>query len=754
MSDKTVSNLRIGLGVDPRELRSGLATARRYLKGFAGFAKNTAIVSAAAFGGAAIALGALTKQGLAHVDMQAKLARSMDGSIDGTRALQLSAGDAGVGLNTVTMAMQKIGVALAEAARKGSGPAHEMLQTLGLDAKKLLAMDVDERLATIADRAQTLGFSASQTSEMLKRFGVANKEMSLLVVQGGDAIRDARQEVADFGLSIDSVSAGAIERANDSMSRISLIMEGFRAQLAVAVAPALEAASNQLRQMAISGGPLQVAATELAQSFGELIATLTDPAFISAATTFGVTLFEAVGSLAQGVSFLAQNAEIAGAAMVALGVAMAFFSGPIGLAIAAVVGGVFLLSSALGDSKTAAEEAEKAERALYQTLSTLDTNNAAATASAGDLINAHIDQARAALAATEAEYELAQAEASRALGQAQMKKESMPGNFFADDEISDAKDDISGVVEHYTAQIAARREKVLQFQKTLEGFQRGQYPSRGANQGAEVIKVELDVPDPDVLASKLEALISTLDPTIAKSKQYDSALATLNASLRSGILSQEEYNAHIATLDEKFSALPAGAAAASAGIEAVKVATVEAGAAGEKLEGMFSGTFKSIINGSESAEDALSKLLSRLGDLLLDQALSGIFGGLFSGGFGSLFSSINADGNAFSQGRVMAFANGGVVNGPTAFQMAGAQMGLMGEAGPEAIMPLTRIGGKLGVMAQGGAQAVEVFVHVEASEDLRAVASAAGRDAGGQAAGAVLQNGQRLHHQAARRGDT
>ena len=63
-----------------------------------------------------------------------------------------------------------------------------------------------------------------------------------------------------------------------------------------------------------------------------------------------------------------------------------------------------------------------------------------------------------------------------------------------------------------------------------------------------------------------------------------------------------------------------------------------------------------------------------------------------------------ADGGAFSGGtEVKAYANGGVVGGPTTFPMAGGKTGLMGEAGPEAIMPLKRgANGKLGVQMEGG----------------------------------------------------
>jgi hypothetical protein len=47
------------------------------------------------------------------------------------------------------------------------------------------------------------------------------------------------------------------------------------------------------------------------------------------------------------------------------------------------------------------------------------------------------------------------------------------------------------------------------------------------------------------------------------------------------------------------------------------------------------------------------------------------------------------------------FARGGIVDRPTIFPMAHG-MGLMGEAGPEAVMPLTRTaGGELGVKAEG-----------------------------------------------------
>ena len=88
------------------------------------------------------------------------------------------------------------------------------------------------------------------------------------------------------------------------------------------------------------------------------------------------------------------------------------------------------------------------------------------------------------------------------------------------------------------------------------------------------------------------------------------------------------------------------------------------------------------------------------------------FGGLLAQGIAGLF----ADGGAFSQGRVMPFANGGIVSSPTYFPMRGGT-GMMGEAGPEAILPLSRgADGKLGVRSEGGGRSVQVVMNIQTQD--------------------------------------
>ncbi|MBI6630434.1 phage tail tape measure protein [Pontibaca salina] len=89
-------------------------------------------------------------------------------------------------------------------------------------------------------------------------------------------------------------------------------------------------------------------------------------------------------------------------------------------------------------------------------------------------------------------------------------------------------------------------------------------------------------------------------------------------------------------------------------------------------------------------------------------------GGMLAHGVNSVVEGVLpfADGAGFAQGRVLPFANGGVVSGPVSFPMRGGR-GLMGEAGPEAIMPLARgADGKLGVRSAGGAGPVNVVMNI------------------------------------------
>lgn len=127
--------------------------------------------------------------------------------------------------------------------------------------------------------------------------------------------------------------------------------------------------------------------------------------------------------------------------------------------------------------------------------------------------------------------------------------------------------------------------------------------------------------------------------------------------------------------------------------------------------------FEGLVFDGAKASDVLKNVGKSLSTTFFNAAMRPVqnaLGGLISSGFQSLVGGLSpfADGGAFSQGRVMPFAKGGVVSSPVGFPMRGGR-GLMGEAGPEAIMPLARgADGRLGVQSAGGGRPVTVVMNV------------------------------------------
>lgn len=136
------------------------------------------------------------------------------------------------------------------------------------------------------------------------------------------------------------------------------------------------------------------------------------------------------------------------------------------------------------------------------------------------------------------------------------------------------------------------------------------------------------------------------------------------------------------------------------------------------------------------------------------QALSSLFGGFFGGGNAAAQSGVDnlvsnsglfANGGAFAGG-VQMFATGGaftnsVVSTPTAFGMSGGGMGVMGEAGPEAVMPLTRTSsGALGVRAMGGGSSqINVEVNIASDGSANVSSSQPGLDQFGRDIGTFVE---------------
>lgn len=176
-----------------------------------------------------------------------------------------------------------------------------------------------------------------------------------------------------------------------------------------------------------------------------------------------------------------------------------------------------------------------------------------------------------------------------------------------------------------------------------------------------------------------------------------------------------DFETQLETLESAMAEAGAMTAALSGEIQKMQGAMAETGRDAEVLSKGLSRGLKTAFDGlvfdGMRASDALGAVARSLVNTAYSAAIKPVtnqLGGLLAQGVAGLF----ANGGAFSQGKVMPFASGGIVSGPTYFPMRGGT-GLMGEAGPEAIMPLTRgADGKLGVRAAGGGRPVQVVMNI------------------------------------------
>jgi lambda family phage tail tape measure protein len=205
---------------------------------------------------------------------------------------------------------------------------------------------------------------------------------------------------------------------------------------------------------------------------------------------------------------------------------------------------------------------------------------------------------------------------------------------------------------------------------------------------------------------QFEALRQETVDNAAATAEAQAALASFNDTMRSSGGAAAKVDQEMAKLTETFDPFQ----------------KVIEGVAGT-IESELNSAFASVLDGTKTLGEALLDFASNV----LAQVAQDLFAQQFSkpiaAGIAGIFSE---KGNVFNSAGVTPFANGGVVSGPTIFPFANG-IGLMGEAGPEAIMPLARgADGKLGVSAANGNSAPNVIINNYSGQEATASSDSAG----------------------------
>ena len=196
-------------------------------------AMGAAVAAAAA--AAAVAIGHMALKEMEAIDASKKLGESIGATVTGLRALNMAADLSGLeGMeSSITRLNQNLG-----AFEQGTGRARESIERLNLDVAAMGNMDADQKVAYLADQIQRSGMSAQEASFHLKRLGFDQAEAAGVFLKGGDAFRQAREDVERFGLAVSQLDASKMEIINDNITSTKAAMSGLVTRMTTALTPA------------------------------------------------------------------------------------------------------------------------------------------------------------------------------------------------------------------------------------------------------------------------------------------------------------------------------------------------------------------------------------------------------------------------------------------------------------------------------------------------------------------------------------
>ena len=167
----------------------------------------------------------------------------------------------------------------------------------------------------------------------------------------------------------------------------------------------------------------------------------------------------------------------------------------------------------------------------------------------------------------------------------------------------------------------------------------------------------------------LAIFLADLEASVAAAEQLEAEQFAAGAAIAEQLNQQDKLNTELTETDRLFGSIKD---------------TVATGLAN---------AITGLIDGTKSLGESLSGILKQLGSMFLQFGMKAAFGAIFPS---PTPTAVSARGNVFARNGIVPYANGGIINRPT--------RALMGEAGPEAVLPLQRgADGQLGVQVTGEA---------------------------------------------------
>jgi len=217
---------------------------------FAKVAKAGLVATAAA---AAAAAAAVVKLGKATLDLSVQANRyAKEAKKIGSTATDIQKVEGAFSLLTAgsisaSRVIQDFGRNLADA-RDGTGEAASELAKLGLTAADLANLPIGDQIALVADRFGRLRDSAERSQVAMSVFGRAGRELVPALNAGGDAVREAIEQIEQSGI-ISNEAAAQSEALQDSVLLLSRTFDSLKREVLIPLIPVMTATADEVRKL-------------------------------------------------------------------------------------------------------------------------------------------------------------------------------------------------------------------------------------------------------------------------------------------------------------------------------------------------------------------------------------------------------------------------------------------------------------------------------------------------------------------------
>jgi hypothetical protein len=322
-------------------LLRALDRAKQRMQAFGATVVKAGAATAAAGAGLLAPVAGLFDAAVKRGSALANLADEFGTTAESLSSLAYAFGTAGVAQEEFIDTVKGLSQKLAE----GADGSDELFTRLGLSAKELIALPVDQQFAKIADALAAVGNAADRTNIGLQLFGGAGSKLTRVLAQGSGELARLRGEAEDVGAVMRGETAQSAQRLERSLSRAWTAAANAILAVGEALFPTAEGFDGIIRAV--------TAAAAAARAFIQ-----ENKALVVGVAAVGGTLVAAGGAavvLGTAVAGLGALIGVATGAVSLLGSVVTALISPLGLAAAAVggLGYLFVAHTATGKALAA-----------------------------------------------------------------------------------------------------------------------------------------------------------------------------------------------------------------------------------------------------------------------------------------------------------------------------------------------------------------------------------------------------------------